>query len=41
MFDILVSLNFLCFLQALQYILTYLDSIDNILVLSDHFSHNH
>ena len=40
-YDILVFLNSLYFLQVLQYILTYLDSIENILVLFYHSFHNH
>ena len=34
--DILVFLNFLYLLQTLQYILTYLHSIENILILFCH-----
>ena len=33
-------LNFLYLLQTLQYILTYFDSIENILILCNFF-HNH
>ena len=32
LYDILVFLNFPYLLQILQYILTYLDSIENILI---------
>ena len=39
--DILVSLYFLYFLQTSQYILTYLASIQNILILFCHSSHIH
>ena len=40
-YDILVFLNFLYLLQTLQNILTYLDSIENILILFCHYFHNH
>ena len=35
-YDILVFLDFLYLLQTLQHILTYLDSIENILILFYH-----
>ena len=39
--DILVFLDFLYLLQKLQYILIYLDSIGNILILFCHSFHIH
>ena len=40
-YDILIFLNVLHLLQTLQYILTYLDSIENILILLSHSFYIH
>ena len=39
--NILAFLNVLYLLQTLQYILTYLDSIENNVILFYHYFHNH
>ena len=36
-YDILVFLDFLYLLETLQYILNYLDSIENLLILFYHY----
>ena len=40
-FDVLVFLGFLYLLQTLQYVLTYLDSIENILILFRYYFYIH